>query len=79
MNRVTPLTLTTMALLCVAVAVPAGDALAQQKQHVSYKVTAENSKYRNSSSSTSETVLAIRCGPLKFIARFRPTRPSSTE
>jgi hypothetical protein len=45
MNRVTALTLTTMALLCMAVAVPAGDALAQQKQHVSYKVTAENSKY----------------------------------
>jgi hypothetical protein len=45
MNRVTALTRTSMALLYVAVTVPAGDALAQQKQHISYKVTAENSKY----------------------------------
>ncbi len=29
----------------MAVALPTGNALAQQKQHVSYKVTAENSKY----------------------------------
>ena len=45
MNRRTTLTLTTMALLSLAVALLAGDAFAQQKQHVSYKVTAENSKY----------------------------------
>jgi hypothetical protein len=45
MKRVTALTLTTLAPLCVAVAVPAGDVLAQQRQHVSYKVTAENAKY----------------------------------
>jgi len=45
MNRMTTLTLTTIALLCLAVAPPAGDALAQQKQKVSYKVGAENSKY----------------------------------
>jgi hypothetical protein len=45
MNRRTTLTLTTMALLSLAVAPLAGDAFAQQKQHVSYKVTAENSKY----------------------------------
>jgi hypothetical protein len=45
MNPHTTLTLTTMALLSLAVALPAGDALAQQKQHVSFKVTAENSKY----------------------------------
>jgi len=42
MNRISTLTLATMA---VAVAMPAGDALAQQRQHVSYKVGAENSKY----------------------------------
>ena len=35
----------TITLFCLAFAVPAGDALAQQTQHVSYKVTAENSKY----------------------------------
>jgi hypothetical protein len=45
MKRRTTLTLTTMTLLCVAVAVPLGNAVAQEKQHVSYKVTAENSKY----------------------------------
>jgi hypothetical protein len=45
MNRMTTLTLTTMALLCLAVALPAGDALAQQKQKVSYKASAANTKY----------------------------------
>ena len=45
MHRITTLALTTMALLCLAAAVPAGDAFAQQTQHVSYKVGAENSKY----------------------------------
>ena len=45
MNRRTTLALTTMALLSFAVALSAGDALAQQKQHVSFKVNAENSKY----------------------------------
>jgi hypothetical protein len=45
MNRRTTLTLTTTALLCLAIALPAGDAVAQQKQRVSYKVSAENSKY----------------------------------
>jgi hypothetical protein len=45
MNRVTAFTLTTMALLSLAVALPAADAVAQQKQRISYKVSAENSKY----------------------------------
>jgi len=45
MNRVTAFTLTTIALLCMAVVLPASDAVAQQKQLISYKVTAENSKY----------------------------------
>jgi len=39
------LTLTTTALLCLAVALLAGDAVAQQKQRVSYKVSTENSKF----------------------------------
>jgi hypothetical protein len=43
MNR--HITLTTMTLLCLAVAVPTGNAAAQQKQQVSYKVSAESSKY----------------------------------
>jgi hypothetical protein len=45
MNRGTTFILTSMALLCLAVALPAGDACAQQKQKVSYKVSAENTKY----------------------------------
>jgi hypothetical protein len=45
MNRFTALFAATIILFCLAFAVPAGDALAQQTQHVSYKVTAENSKY----------------------------------
>jgi hypothetical protein len=45
MNRIAKLTLTTVALVSLAIALPAGDALAQQKQRVSYKASAENSKY----------------------------------
>jgi hypothetical protein len=45
MRRLATLTLTTTALLCLAVALPAGNVVAQQKQQVSYKVSAENSKY----------------------------------
>lgn len=43
MKRLTALTLTTLASLWMAVAMPA--AFAQQTQHVSYKVGTENSKY----------------------------------
>jgi hypothetical protein len=45
MNRPTTLTLTTIAFLSFAVALPAGHAVAQEKQHVSFKNPAENSKY----------------------------------
>jgi len=38
MNRRTTMTLTAMALLCLAVSLPAGRAVAQQKQQVSFKV-----------------------------------------
>jgi hypothetical protein len=41
----TQFALTIMALSGLALALPAGHAVAQQKQHVSYKTTAENSKY----------------------------------
>jgi len=34
-----------MALLCLAVALPAGNAIAQEKQHVSTKISAEYSKF----------------------------------
>jgi hypothetical protein len=45
MNRRTAFTLTTIGLLSLAVALPACDAVAQEKQQVSFKVSAENSKY----------------------------------
>jgi hypothetical protein len=48
MNRFTIFTLTTMALLSLAVTLPAGDAAAQaaqQKQKVSYQTPAANTKY----------------------------------
>jgi hypothetical protein len=45
MNRRTTLTLTSTALLCLAVALPAGNAVAQEKQHVTIKFLAENSKF----------------------------------
>jgi len=45
MNRRRIFTLAVMAVLGLAVAVPAGDASAQQKQRVSFKVPAENTKY----------------------------------
>jgi hypothetical protein len=45
MYRRTTCTLTTTALLCLAMALPAGDALGQEKQHVSFKASAENSTY----------------------------------
>jgi hypothetical protein len=45
MNRRTIFTLTTMAMLGMAVTLPAGDVFAQQKQKVSYKIPAENTEY----------------------------------
>ena len=45
MNRRTTLILASAALLCLAVALPAGDAEAQQKQKVSYQSPAANTKY----------------------------------
>jgi hypothetical protein len=52
MNRRTTLTLTTMALLCLAAALPAGNVTAQEKQRVSFKMPAENTKYTQSVSLT---------------------------
>jgi hypothetical protein len=45
MNRPTTLTLMAIALLSLAVVLPADNALAQQKQQVSFKTPAENTKY----------------------------------
>src|ERR1700730_16015533 len=43
MERITKLTLTTIALMCLAVALPTKDVLAQQR--LVFKVNAENTKY----------------------------------
>jgi hypothetical protein len=45
MIRRTTIALTTLALLCLTVALPMGEAVAQQKQRVSFKTSAENTKY----------------------------------
>ena len=45
MNRRTTITLTITALLCLGVCLPADNAVAQQKQQVSFKVPAENIKF----------------------------------
>ena len=63
MNRHT-ITLTAMALLSLAVSLPAGSALAQQKQQVSFKVLAENNKY-----GTQQNV-AIGDGPNHIVRVF---------
>src|SRR6516164_485393 len=48
MNRRTTLTMTTMALLCLPAALPAGNAIAQEKQHVSFMMAAETTKFTES-------------------------------
>src|SRR5262249_22783592 len=45
MIRATMLTVSSLGLFCMAVALPVGGALAQEKQQVSFKLSAENSKY----------------------------------
>src|SRR5262245_27397621 len=45
MNRLITFTLAAMAVLGLSVALPTGDALAQQKQKVSFKTLPENTKY----------------------------------
>lgn len=52
MNRPTTLSLTTIAFLSLMVALPTGHAVAQEKQHVSFKMPAENTKYTQSVSLT---------------------------
>jgi hypothetical protein len=45
MNRLTTINLTILALLCLGICLPADNAVAQQKQQVSFKVPAENIKF----------------------------------
>jgi hypothetical protein len=45
MNRRTTLSITALTLLCFAVAQPVCTAVAQEKQHISFKVSAENAKF----------------------------------
>ena len=60
MNRRSLFTLTIMAPLGLAVILPTGDAAAQQKQRVTFKVSAENAKYADSG--PSRTVIPTHCG-----------------
>ena len=74
MIRRTTLTLTIVALLSMAIALQASDAAAQQKQHVSYKTTAANSKY------TQQNVIDVGDVPdhqvrIYEIHRTYPTNP----
>jgi hypothetical protein len=48
--RMTTLTLATSAMLCLAIALPAREAAAQEKQHVSFKSPAANTKYTQQNS-----------------------------
>jgi hypothetical protein len=75
MNRRTTQIATLIAVLGLAMV---GQAAAQQMQRVSYKVTAENSKYTQQQLSMSETCPTIRCDPLKSTAHFRLIHPLST-
>ena len=45
MNRLTTLGVTTAVLLCIVIGLPPVDAVAQEKQRVSFKISAENTKY----------------------------------
>jgi hypothetical protein len=45
MSRDTTFSLTAIALLSLVLCLPTGEAVAQQKQHISFKIPAENSKY----------------------------------
>jgi hypothetical protein len=53
MIRADKVTLSVVALTLAAIALPAGNAAAQEKQHVSYKSAAENSKY------TQQTIIEV--------------------
>ena len=45
MNRLTKLTVTTAASLCLVTGLPPLEVIAQEKQRVSFKISAENTKY----------------------------------
>jgi hypothetical protein len=47
MRRPAPITLTTMTLLSLAISAPTGRAVAQEKQQVSFKAPAKDSKYEH--------------------------------
>ena len=56
-------TLVTITLLCLAIVLPTGGALSQEKQHVSFKVPPEASKaFCANSSSRRRVVHVLGCG-----------------
>ena len=75
MKPLSTLTLASIALLSLAVALPTGAALAQQKQKVTYKAAAANTKYTQQHTIDVGDTPGIKCAFSKFTAPFRPTRP----
>jgi hypothetical protein len=73
MKRRTALTLMTMGLLSLAVALPAGNAVAQQKGHVSYNVSAKDTMY------TQELNITVDDAPNHIVRvyEFRRVFPSN--
>jgi hypothetical protein len=57
-------TLVTAVLLCLAVALPGRNALAQEKQHVSFKTAAENSKF------TQQHIIDVGDAPEHIVRAF---------
>ena len=78
MNRRTALTLMTMGLLSLTVALPAGNAVAQQGR-VSYEVSAKDTTYtKQQNIDVDDRHPITSCEFTSFVASSRATRPSST-
>jgi len=68
MNRRTALTLMTMGLLSLAVALLAGNAAAQQKGHVSYNASQKTPRTHRNSISRGTRAQITSCGYTSFVA-----------
>jgi hypothetical protein len=66
--------LTIMTAFGLSAALPTNSAVAQQKQHVSYKVTAENSKYTQQQFLDVGDIPGHQVRSLEIYRDFRPTR-----
>ncbi len=68
MTRLTPFVPATLALLCLAVVLPAANTVAQERQRVSYKTSTENTKY------TQQLNLDVGDGPNHVVRVFEVHR-----